>query len=75
MTDLTTQPLTEAPKIQYIIKTNFGLFFLQWQDFNTQPEMTVTESEARRLSKDEADFVLKKMRDLGIKVEKFEVNP
>lgn len=67
--DLTTHDLT--PK--YIIKTNFGLYFLQWQDFNTQPEMTVTEAEARWLSSDEADFVLEKMRELGIDVDKFEV--
>jgi hypothetical protein len=70
MTDLTTHDLTQ-PK--YIIKTSFGLFFLQWRDFGLSPEMTVTEALARRFSSKEADFVLKKMRERGVKVEKIEV--
>jgi pentatricopeptide repeat protein len=70
MTDLATHDLSR-PK--YIIKTRFGLFFLQWRDFDLSPEMTVTEALARRFSSEEADFVLKKMRERGIKVDKFEV--
>lgn len=68
--DLTTHELTPQ---KYIIKTSFGLFFMQWQDFALSPEMTVTESEARRFTAQEADFVLKKMKERGIKVRKVEV--
>lgn len=72
MDDLTTRDLT-PPETQYRIRNVLGYYFILWENFALKPSWTASQQAARKLSTEEADFILLKMEQQGIKAKKVKV--